>query len=101
MTREYIDQGKIFERLLHLAMNRGLIVRFAPLRASNGRIMGERIGLRQDMGIEEINQSLAHELAHSYLHFDQGDILNSPIREKYEQEAERAADMLLDILYQE
>lgn len=46
--------------------------------------------------------SLAHELAHAYLHYDKGELVN--IDEKnmapYEEQADRAVRMLLDVLGQ-
>ena len=47
-----------------------------------------------DKGIEQINHTLAHELAHAYLHYDKGDITEST--GDYEEQAERTARMLLD-----
>ena len=93
------DNGKIFVKLLHLATTNGLTIRFVPFKGSNGRLKGDRIGLRQDLPtIEEINYSLAHEIAHSYLHYDKGDTINSELHEQYEEQADRGAKMLLDLL---
>ena len=51
------------------------------------------------MSLEEYVSVLAHELSHYYLHFDL-DILALPVgqQEIYEQQADRAAQMLLDAL---
>lgn len=97
------DKGEIFCRLVHIAVGKGIIVRFVPLTGYNGRIRGNRLGIRQSLGtIDEYNYSLAHELAHAYLHYDKGDLVN--IDEKnmapYEEQADRAARMLLDVLGQ-
>ena len=43
-----MDSGKIFEKLLHLAVSKGLIVRFCPFEASEGRLKGNRLGIAQD-----------------------------------------------------
>ena len=67
-----MDSGKIFEKLLHLAVSKGLIVRFCPFQASEGRLKGNRLGIAQDLTMDKINYNLAHELAHSYLHYDKG-----------------------------
>lgn len=43
------DSGIIFEKLVHIATNYGLIVRFAPLTYNDGRLKGNRLALRQNM----------------------------------------------------
>ncbi len=90
-----MDQGKIFERLLRLANSKGVIVRFCPFQASEGRLHGNRLGIAQDLTIDKINYNLAHELAHAYLHYDKGDTIHSEHYADYEEQADRAACMLL------
>lgn len=93
------DKGEIFCELVHLAVEKGIIVRFAPLQVSDGRIKGNRIGIRQSLGsIDGYNYNLAHELAHHFLHYDKGDMLDSDKNAEYEEQADRAAKMLLDAL---
>lgn len=89
-----MDKGKIFERLIHLSREKGLQVKFAPLKYSYGRLHGDRVGIANDISIDEINYNLAHELAHAYLHYDKGNILGN---EDCEEQADRAAYMLLDL----
>ena len=91
-----MEQGKIFERLIHLSREKGLQVKFAPLQYNYGRLKGDRIGLANDLSIEQMNYTLAHELAHAYLHFDKGDILQND--GSYEEQADRSAIMLLDMV---
>lgn len=92
-----VDNGKVFEILMHVAVNNGLIVRFCPLTVSEGRLKGNRLALLQSMNIEDINYNLAHELAHAFLHYDKGDMLDMAIEKnrEYEEQADRAAKMLL------
>lgn len=90
-----MDKGIIFEKLMHLATNNGLIVRFAPLAYNDGRLKGNRLALRQDMTIEDINYNLAHELAHAFLHYDKGDTITGEKHAEYEEQADRAAKLLL------
>ena len=93
------DTGKIFEKLIHLAVSKGIIVRFAPLQASYARIKGNRIALNQNLDtIDDFNYNLAHELAHYFLHYDKGDILKADNDQGYEEQADRAAKMLLEVL---
>ena len=93
-----MDSGKVFERLLNLAVNKGLIVRFAPLTCAEGRIKGNRVAIAQDLDIDKINYNLAHELAHAYLHYDKGNIISSAKQGEYEEQANRAAGMILELI---
>ncbi len=93
-----MDQGKVFEKLLKLSGADGLRVAFLPLQSSCGRLKGNRIGLCYGMGIEKMNYTLAHELAHVYLHHDKGDTINDVMHDEYEEQADRAAKLLLHAL---
>ena len=98
-----MDTGKIFENLVHMAVQNGFTVKFAPLPISHARIKGNRIALNQNLGtIDDFNYNLAHELAHSYLHSGKGDINPGVVGEKelaeYEEQADRGAKMLLDAM---
>lgn len=93
------DKGEVFTTLVHLATANGIIVRFLPLPVSDARLKGNHIAIKQDLPtIEDFNYNLAHELAHVYLHYDKGDTISSDIHEQYEEQADRAAKMLLDVL---
>ncbi len=89
-----------------MAAEKGIVVKFAPLRANRAMIQGDRIAIKQDLStIDDFNYELAHELAHAYLHYDKGNILSGEVDEKlyveYEQQANRAAQMMIDALVQE
>lgn len=92
-----MDKGKIFEKLIHLAQKRDIQVKFVPFEAAYGRIKENKIGLVNNIDIDKINFTLAHELAHLYLHYDKGNIMNNSSRD-YEEQADRAAIMLLDLI---
>lgn len=57
-----------------------------------------KIGLRIGMSLEEYIDTLAHELAHYFLHYDKGDTISSEKHDEYEEQADRAAKMLLAAL---
>ena len=100
-----MDKGVIFCKLAHLAEEKGITIRIVPLNFYDGRIKGNIIGIRQSLKtIDEYNYNLAHELAHAYLHYDKGNILpnmeNKELYKQYEEQAERAAKMVLDVLDQ-
>lgn len=92
------DKGEVFARLIHIADRNNIQVKLCQLLASDGRLKDDRIALRSAMGIDDINYSHAHELAHYYLHFDKGNTISSEKHADYEEQADRAAKMLLDAL---
>lgn len=95
----FMEKGKIFCDLIHMAVSKGITVKFAPLGVSYARIKGDRIALSQSLGtIDDFNYNLAHELAHAYLHYDKGDIMASDDQEEYEKQADRGAQMLIEAL---
>ena len=93
---------KEMETLMHVAENEGIHVRFVPFRAYNGRLKQVRdevrIGVRMGMNFDEYVYTLAHELAHYFLHYDKGDTITSDKHNEYEEQADRAAKMLLTAL---
>lgn len=98
-----MDKGEVFCRLVHMAMENGLTVRFVPFEVYDGRIGKDRIAIRQSLEtIDEYNYNLAHELAHAYLHSGKGNIMpdmeDKELHEQYEEQADRAAKMLLAAL---
>ena len=54
------------------------------------------MAIANDRELNEMNFTLAHELAHAYLHYDKGNILEND--GSYEEQADRAAKMLIDAL---
>lgn len=65
----------------------------------DARIRGNRIAIRQELStIEDFNYNLAHELAHAYLHYDKGNTIDSREHVQYEEQADRAAKMLLEAI---
>lgn len=93
------DKGEIFTDLVHIAEKIPLRIQFFPeFKAYKGRLMGNKVGLKSSLDIDELNYTLAHELAHVYLHHDKGDTINSDKNSEYEEQADRAAKLLLDAL---
>lgn len=79
----------------------GFQIKFIPFRSSaDGLLKGNRIGLAERLKADAEKQDyiLAHELAHAYLHRDKGDTINSPFHHEYEEQADRAAELVLDLL---
>ncbi|MEY8519184.1 ImmA/IrrE family metallo-endopeptidase [Lachnospiraceae bacterium 29-84] len=94
--------NQIFEKLMLLAKRNGIDVRFLPFKAYKGLLRADSnnatIGIKSDMGFNEKTYTLAHELAHYYLHSGNGDIIGGDRHAEYEEQADRAAKMLLAAL---
>lgn len=90
-----IDKGHVFQNLISIAYENGLEIKFFGLKQFDGLLVGRRIGIRSGMNIDDINYNLAHELAHFFLHYDKGNILESKKQKEYEEQADRAATLLL------
>lgn len=90
--------------LLHFAENVGARVTFHDFESSaKGLMKGNgdgtfKIGIRKGLSESEATYTLAHELAHIYLHIDKGNTIESPYHAEYEEQADRAAKMLLDFM---
>lgn len=90
--------------LLQFAYNAGARVIFMDFESdAKGLMIGNRdgtfkIGIRKGLSESEATYTLAHELAHIYLHIDKGNTIESPHHLEYEEQADRAAKMLLDFM---
>ncbi len=93
-----MENGQVFEKLIKICHDKHISVLFTQFKANYGLIRGDRIGIANDMGIDAINKTLAHEIAHSYLHYDKGNITGEQQNEAYEEQADRAALMLLETI---
>lgn len=91
------DKGEIFEKLVHIARKNNIRVQIFPQFSYYGRIVGDKIGLASDVSIDKMNYTLAHELAHFYLH-SKINVMESPEKAIYEEQADGAARLLLDVL---
>lgn len=90
-----MDNGEVFMKLMHLATQNQIAVKFVPFTVSYARLKGNpqgmRMGISQNLQtIEEVNYNLAHELAHAYLHYDKGDTAYMPpVKEEVKVTTER------------
>ena len=46
----------------------------------------------------EVVYETAYELAHYFIHYNQGDLINNPLAKDYNDQAERAAFMMIRML---
>ena len=92
------------ERLLHITDKLNMRVEFASFKSDSKGLCATcddgifKIGIRASLPTEEYIETLAHELAYYFLHYDKGDTITSDKHEEYEEQADRAAKMLLTAL---
>ncbi|MBS4829641.1 MAG: ORF6N domain-containing protein [Firmicutes bacterium] len=92
------DPILIFRALLKVAEDRGIDVVSRPFKAYRSMLKGDTIGIRDGLTLREVDYKLAFELAHSFMHYDGGDMINSPLAKEYNTQAGRAAEMILLML---
>lgn len=104
MTTQTMEcTGEEMEKLIHLAEKNNIKVRFSPFKTDKDEIKYRKdaslvIGIRAGMVYDQYVFNLAHELAHWFMHFDKGNTITSDRHAEYEEQADRAANMLLAAL---
>ncbi len=83
--------------------NNGIKVKVKDFKSNAKGLMkydkgGFKIGISSRLNEAEKEYTIAHELAHIYLHYDKGNTIESPLHAQYEEQADRAAKMLLDFI---
>lgn len=88
----------MINKLIKLANKKNMKVRLVDFKVRRGFLKGNRIGLDLKLNVDDLRYTLAHELAHVYLHIDKGDIIGSPLHNEYEEQANRTANLIIDLL---
>ncbi|WP_294378193.1 ImmA/IrrE family metallo-endopeptidase [uncultured Clostridium sp.] len=90
------------EKLKRFAEAKGFDVRIMDLNVDKecGYLLNKCIFVNNNENVskDRVAYTLAHEIAHGYLHKDKGNTINSPKHVEYEEQADRAAHMILDLL---
>lgn len=92
------DEISIFKILLKMAEQKGLIVKTKPLVAVKSYLHGEKLAIALNMPLKEVNYELAFELFHAVVNYDQGNMIDTPLRKHYNAQAERAANLIIQLL---
>lgn len=89
---------KALEILLQVARESGISVYSYPFKKYDSMLQKNAIGIRTEVTVEKACYELACELSHVFIHYDGGNLINSPLAKEYNQQAERAADMIIRLL---
>ncbi len=84
--------------LLQVAEDSGIGVSSYPFKTFESVLKNGNIGIRTGVTVEKACYELAWELSHSFIHYKDGDMINSPLAKDYNEQATRAAEMILKIL---
>lgn len=84
--------------LLKVAEDRGIKVDSFPFGTVDSMLKGNHIGIRTKVTVEKACHELAWELSHAFIHYDGGDMIKSPLSKDYNEQATRAAEMVMKIL---
>lgn len=88
----------ILKVLLKVAEDKGIKVNSFPFGTVDSMLKGNHIGIRTEVTVEKACYELAWELSHAFIHYDGGDMIKSPLSKDYNDQATRAADMIMKIL---
>ncbi len=88
----------VFKNLLALADEQGVTLKLLDFKNFDSILHGKRIGIRKQQPFEKVVYEAAYELAHYFIHYDQGDIINSSLQKDYDEQAERTAFMMIRML---
>lgn len=89
---------RMLKVLLKVAEDSGIKVSSFPFEGVDSMIVDNHIGIRTEVTVEKACYELAWELSHAFIHYQKGDIINSPLSKDYNEQATRAADMVMKIL---
>lgn len=88
----------VFKNLLALAEEQGIALKLKDLKGYDSYLKGQRIAIRKNQMFEKVVYEAAFELAHYFIHYNEGDMINSPLAKDYNDQAEKAAFMMIRLL---
>ena len=88
----------VFKNLLALADEQGITLKLQDFKSFSSILHGKCIGIRKQQLFEKTVYETAYELAHYFIHYNQGDLVHSPLEKDYNEQAERAAFMMIRML---
>ena len=89
---------KVFHTLLDLAEQKHIRVLLLEMKSLRSGLNSGTIGIRANLPFNEIVYELAYELAHAMVHYDAGNMVESPLCKEYNAFAERMACMMIELL---
>ena len=88
----------VFKNLLALADEQGITLKLQDFKSFSSILHGKCIGIRKQQLFEKVVYEAAYGLAHYFIHYNQGNLVKSPLQKDYNEQAERAAFMMIRML---
>ncbi|WP_278884922.1 ORF6N domain-containing protein [[Ruminococcus] torques] len=88
---------RMLKVLLKVAEDRGIKVDSFPFGTVDSMLKDNHIGIRTQVTVEKACYELAWELSHAFIHYQKGDLIKSPLSKDYNEQATRAANMVMEI----
>lgn len=89
---------RILKVLLQVAEDKGIKVSSFPLNTLDSVLKNNHIGIRTGVTVEKACYELAWELSHAFIHYRDGNLVKSPLAKDYNEQATKAAEMIMKIL---
>ena len=89
---------KVLDVFKALAEEQGISLKVKDTSGCTSILKGNRIAVRKHQLFEKVVYETAYELAHYFIHYNQGDLINNPLAKDYNDQAERAAFMMIRML---
>ncbi|MCQ5203512.1 ORF6N domain-containing protein [Mordavella massiliensis] len=83
---------------LKVAEDKGIKVNSFPLDTVDSMLKDNHIVVRTQVTVEKACYEVAWELSHAFIHYQKGDLIKSLLSKDYNEQATRAADMVMKIL---
>ena len=88
----------VFKNLLVLAEEQGITLKIKDISGYYSVLRGKRVAVRKNQTFENVIYEIAYELAHYFIHYNQGNMVRGPLEKDYNEQAERAASMMIRML---
>lgn len=88
----------ILKILLNMAEEKGITVTSYPFQKIDSALKNKTVGVKKGLTLEKTCYEIAWELSHIFIHYDNENMIQSPLAKDYNDQATRAAGMLIKAL---
>ena len=88
----------VFKNLMALAEEENIKLEVKDIKGYFSVLHKDRIALQRNLVLEKAIYETAYELAHYFIHYDCGNLIDSPLKKDYNAQAEKAAYLIIRLL---
>lgn len=81
-----------------MAEEKGITVTSYPFQKIDSALKNKTVGVKKGLTLEKTCYEIAWELSHIFIHYDNENMIQSPLAKDYNDQATRAAGMLIKAL---